>query len=69
MHFIFHKLATFWLAEKRRKDTFFPTLHPLSLVIFATTTVVAFVLLCSSWFHFHCYTQHEATPTQKSAQK
>ena len=39
---------------------FFPTLHPLSPVIFATTTVVAFVLLCNSRFNFHCYTQHEA---------
>ena len=48
---------------------FFSTLHPLSSVIFATATVVAFVLLRNSWLNFHCYTQHEATPTQKSAWK
>ena len=35
---------------------FFSTLHPLSLVIFATATVVAFVLLPSPWMNFHCYT-------------
>ena len=33
------------------------------------TTVVAFVLLHISTFNFHRYTQHEATPTQKSAWK
>ena len=43
----------------------FSTLHPLSPVIFATATEVAFVLLCNSRFNFHCYTQ----PTQKSARK
>ena len=48
---------------------FVSTLHPLSPVIFAAATVVAFVLLCNSWFNFHCYTQREATPTQKSVQK
>ena len=48
---------------------FFPTLHPLSPVIFATATVVAFVLLRSYMFSFYCYTQREATPTQKSARK
>ena len=48
---------------------FFPTLHPLSSVIFATAKVVAFVLLCNSVFNIHCYTQHEATSTQKLAQK
>ena len=35
------------------------------MVIFATVTVLAFVLLCNSSFNFHCYTQREATPTQK----
>ena len=30
---------------------------------------MAFVLLRNSWFSFNCYTQREATPTQKSAQK
>ena len=48
---------------------FFPTLHPLSTVIFATATVVAFVLLRNSRFNFHSYTQREATPTQKSDRK
>ena len=68
MHF-FHELTIFWSAEKQYKDFFFSTLHPLSPVIFATATVVAFVLLRSSRFNFHCYTQCEATPTQKSARK
>ena len=48
---------------------FVPTFHPLSLVFFATATVVAFVLLCSSRFGFHCHTWCEAMPTQKSAWK
>ena len=67
-HF-FYELAIFWSGKKRRKDTFFPTLHPLSTVIFATATVLAFVLLRDSRFNFHCYTQREVTPTQKSARK
>ena len=57
------------VSQKRRKDTFFSTLHPFSTVIFAAATVLAFVLLCDSRFNFHCYTQREATPTQKSAWK
>ena len=48
---------------------FFTTLHPLSTVIFATATVLTFVLLRDSRFSFYCYTQREATPTQKSARK
>jgi len=44
---------------------FFPTLHPLSPVIFATATMVAFVLLHNSRFNWHCYTQREATPLKK----
>ena len=48
---------------------FFSTLHPLYPVIFATATVVAFVLLRNSRFNFRCYTQREAMPTQKSARK
>ena len=68
MHFS-HEIVIFWSAEKWCKDTFFSTLHPLSLVIFATATVVVFLLLHNSRFNFHCYTQCEATPTQKSAQK
>ena len=51
------------------KTLFSPTLHPLSTVIFATATILAFVLLRNSRFNFHCYTQREATPTQKSARK
>ena len=48
---------------------FLSTLHPLSTVNFAAATVLAFVLLRDSRFNFHCYTQHEATPTPKSARK
>ena len=48
------------------RDLLFSTPHSLS---FATATVLAFVLLLDSRFNFHCYTQREATPTQKSAQK
>ena len=44
-------------------------MHPLSTVIFAAATVLAFVLLRDSRFNFHFYTQREATPTQKSARK
>ena len=54
---------------KNDAKTLFSTLHPLSTVIFATATVLAFVLLYYSRFNFHCYTQREATPTQKSARK
>ena len=50
-----------------KNNALFSTLHPLSLVIFAT--VVAFVLLRNSRFNFHCYTQCEAMPIHKSAQK
>ena len=61
-----------WSSGQLKNDAktfFFPTLHPLSLVIFATATVVAFVLLCNSRFNFHCYTQCKAMPTQKLARK
>ena len=57
------------VSQKTRQRHFFSTLHPLSTVIFATATALAFVLLCDSRFNFHCYTQREATPTQKSARK
>ena len=46
-----------------KNNALFSTLHPLSPVIFATATVVAFVLLRNSRFNFHCYTQRDATPT------
>ena len=57
------------IRSKMMQRHFLFTLHPLSTVIFATATVLAFVLLCNSNFNFHCYTQREATPTQKSARK
>ena len=57
------------VIQKTTQRPFFSTLHPLSTVIFATATELAFVLLCNSRFSFRCYTQREATPTQKSARK
>ena len=57
------------VSKKMMQSPFFCTLHPLSTVIFATATVLALVLLRDSRFNFHCYTQREATPTQKSARK
>ena len=57
------------VSQKTTQRNFFSTLHPLSTVIFATATVLAFVLLRNSGFNFHCYTQREATPTQTSARK
>ena len=66
MHF-FHELTIFWWAKKMTQRHFF--FHPLSPVIFATATVVAFALLSNSRFNFRCYTQCEATPTQKLAGK
>ena len=57
------------VSRKTTQRHFFPTLHPLSTVIGATATMVAFVLLRDSRFNFHCYTQREATPTQKSTWK
>ena len=54
------------VSQKTTQRHFFPTLHPLSTIIFATATVLAFVPLRDSRFNFHCYTQREATPTQKS---
>ena len=65
----FHELASFWLAEKRCKDTFFSILNHLSTVIFANAAIIAFLLLCNSTFNFHCYTQREATSIQKSARR
>ena len=43
---------SFFLSTKSR------SLRPLSPVIFATATVVAFVLLHNSRFNFHCYNLH-----------
>ena len=56
-------------SKKSTQRHIFSTLHPLSTVIFATATVLTFVLLRDSRLNFHCYTQREATPTQKSARK
>ena len=61
--------ASFWSGKKQRKDTFFPILHHLCPVIFANTTVVAFVMFQHSRFNFHRYTQHEPMRTQKLAWK
>ena len=52
-----------------QRHSFFTHPPPPSPVIFATATVVAVVLLRNSRFNFHFYTQHEVTPTQKSARK
>ena len=57
------------VSQKMTQRHFIFTLHPLSMVIFATATVLAFVLLHNSSFNFHYYTQREATPTQKLARK
>ena len=70
MHF-FHKLAISenLVSQKLMQRHFFFTLHPFSPVIFATSTVMATVLLRYSRFNFHCCTQRKAMPTQKSAWK
>ena len=65
----FRRTRYLLVSQKTTQNTFFPTLHPLSTVIFATATVLAFILLRDSRFNFHCYTQREATPTQKSVRK
>ena len=57
------------VSQETMQRHFFPTLHPLSPIIFATATMVAFVLFRNSRFNLHCYTQHEAMPTQKLTQK
>ena len=57
------------VIQKTMQRNFFSTLHPLSTVHFATATVLAFVQLRDSRFEFHCYTQREGTPTQKSARR
>ena len=57
------------VSQKTTQRHFFSTLRLPSPESFATATVVAFVLLRNSRFNFHCYTQREATPTQKSDRK
>ena len=64
-HYFYDRLVSQITTQRH----FFSTLHPLSTVIFATATVLAFVLLRDSRFNFRCYTQREATPTKKSARK
>ena len=65
----FPQICDLLVGHKTTQSLFF-TLHLLALVIFATSTVVAFVLLRNSRFNFYCYTQREATtPTQESAWK
>ena len=49
------------VSQKMTRRHFFPTLHPVSTVIFAPATVLAFVLLRNSRFNVHCYAQREAT--------
>ena len=63
----FHELTIFWWAKNDTK-TFFS--HPPSPFPgnFCNCNSGG-VLLCNSRFKFHCYTQHEATPTQKLARK
>ena len=58
------------ISQKTTQRPVFSTLHPLfPPVNFAAATVVAFALLRNSGFNFHCYTQREVMPTQKSARK
>ena len=49
------------VSQKLTQRHFLSTLHSLSPVIFATTTVVAFVLPRNSRFNFHCCTQCETS--------
>ena len=65
---IFSTNSRFSGQPKNNVKTIVSTLHHPSLVIFATATGVAFVLLGNSRFNFDCYTQCEQ-PTQKSARK
>ena len=57
MHFFPHKIAMYWSAKKRRKDTFFPLFSPFP------------GNFRNSKFNFHRYTQREAMPTQKPARR
>ena len=65
---IFLHTIAIWSAKKQCRH-FVSILHHPSPVFLANTTAIAFVLLCNSRFNFHCYTQHEATPTQKLARQ
>ena len=65
----FSRTRDLLFSPKTTQRHFSSTLHPVSPVFFATATMVAFVPLRNSRFNFHCYTQREATPSQKSARK
>ena len=69
MHFFPTNLLSSGQLKMMQRHYFFNPPSPFFLVIFATATVLAFVLLRNSMFNFHCYTQREATPIQKSARK
>ena len=52
-HFFFWNSQSSGQQINNAKTLFFPTLHHLSPVIVANTTVVAFVLFHNSRFNFH----------------
>ena len=60
-----------WSSGQPKNDAKTNFFHPPSLFHgnFCNWNSIGFVLLRNSRFNFHCYTQCEATPTQKSAQK
>ena len=66
---LFPRTRDLLVSQKTTQRHFFSTLHPRTPVIFVTATGVAFVLLRNSTFNFRCYTQSEATPTQRSTRK
>ena len=59
MHF-FLRTRDLLVNQKTMQSHLFTTLHPFSPVIFATATVVAFILLYNSRFNFHCYKLYTA---------
>ena len=59
-HFFPPRTRDLMVSHKTAQRHFFSTLYPLFPVIFATATVLAFVLLRSSRFNFICYIQCEA---------
>ena len=68
MHF-FPRTCDLLVSWKTTQRHFFVVaiFHRPYPVIFANTAVVAFVQLRNCRFNFHCYTQREPAPTQKSA--
>ena len=72
--FFSQALVIFWSDRKNDAKTPTPPLPPLSSITFPlqflqTLQCWHFVLLRNTRFSFHCHTQREATPTQKSARK